>query len=216
MDDLSLRSPDQLRGVSVLMRLCADALLNEPTQGMLDATRRACAVVGLDCCNEVVCTPQLRQRFDDRFFVATSPFYVPLTESSVRDLRLVDAVPHYATVDGLYARQVVGCYQAVGFDYRCLKGFSLSVATLKPDSMACELSFMAFLASSAASCARAKPSASKRAYQLLVQFAQQHAQAWFSQAACCLRMRDDDFYAQVAQVAAWVSTGVAKGDVTPL
>ena len=94
------------------------------------------------------------------------------------------------------------CYRAVGFDYRALAGFGPAVGSLRPDSLAAELAFMAFLARAAAEAAGEDPAASERAAELLRQFAREHANAWLPKAARLLAAGDDDLYARTAALAA--------------
>ncbi len=202
MNDAKPLPADVLRGFSVIAEACAEALVNEPSERVVGDMARVARALGDERFDAVEPDAALAQRYSDRFFVPTSPFYVPLVESSVRGAVEEGGRVTYAPATGARADHVLKCYRAVGFDYRAMEGFAPAVKSLKPDSMACELAFMAFLARAGADAAQADPEAAKRAAELLRQFAHEHAAAWFGKAARCLRAAGDDFYARTAALAA--------------
>lgn len=73
---------------------------------------------------------------------------------------------------------------------------------LKPDSMASELAFLAFLADSALAAEGRDSEVAQRSRELLVTFARDHASRWFGDAVECLERFDEDFYAGVCALAA--------------
>lgn len=201
MDETVLLEPEALRGFAAVARTCTAALVNEPTEKVVDALRSVAEVLGDARFDETLPDQVLQQRYYDRFFVTASPWYLPLCESSVRDAAEEDGRVTYAPVGGARADHVLACYRAVSFDYRRIEGFDLAVKSLRPDSMAAELAFMAFLADAAAD-GVGDPDSAQRAVQLLEQFAREHAVRWFGKAAECLRRVDDDFYSRVVSLAA--------------
>lgn len=193
-------SADELNGFAVVAEACAEALVNEPSPQVVGDLARVARVLGDDRFDSIELDAALAQHYYDRFFVPTSPLYVPLCESSVRAADEREGRVTYAPATSSQADHVLKCYHAVGFDYRALEGFAPAVRALRPDSMACELAFMAFLARSAA--AQADPAVAGRAGELLRQFAREHAAAWFGKAARCLGRSADDLYARTASLAA--------------
>lgn len=196
-----LPSPDELRGFGVIMQACAEAFLNEPSDGVVGDLQRVAEALGDDRFSGIEPGADLRQRYYDRLFVPTSPVYVPLLEGSVRGAAEEDGRMRYGATSSSQADHVLACYRAVGFDYRALEGYESAVKALKPDSLAAELAFLAFLAGAAAD-AEGDAAAAQRAFELLAQFAREHAARWFSKAAACLAAGDDDLYARAAALAA--------------
>lgn len=190
----------RVHGCSVLLSACAAALLNEPTEQVVQDVRRVAEALGDTRFDGVEPGAPLTQRYYDRFFVSASPFFVPLSESSVRGAFDEDGRTVYASTHSPKGDHAFLCYEAAGFDYRTLGGFEPAVKALKPDSLACELAFLAALGFHAAqaddeACACAS-------IRLFEEFAREHVGAWISQAARCLAAADDDFYARVVAFAA--------------
>ena len=176
----------------------------------MDDVARVARALGDGRLDGVVADEALRQRYSERFFVPTGPLYVPLSECSVRGAAEEEGRVRYAPVSGARADHVLRCYRAVGFDYRALAGFGPAVGSLRPDSLAAELAFMAFLARAAAEAAGEDPAASERAAGLLRQFAREHANAWLPRAARLLAAGDDDLYARTAALAADAVGSIAE------
>ncbi|WP_167536690.1 molecular chaperone TorD family protein [Gordonibacter pamelaeae] len=175
-------------------------MLNEPTEQVVQDVRRVAEALGDTRFDGVEPGAPLTQRYYDRFFVSASPFFVPLSESSVRGAFDEDGRTVYASTHSSKGDHAFLCYEAAGFDYRALGGFEPAVKALKPDSLACELAFLAALGFHAAqaddeACACAS-------IRLFEEFAREHVGAWISQAARCLAAADDDFYARVVAFAA--------------
>ena len=147
MDDAAPLSPEELQGFAVIAEACAEAFLNEPSAQIVDDVARVARALGDGRLDGVVADEALRQRYSERFFVPTSPLYVPLSECSVRGAAEEEGRVRYAPVSGAQADHVLKCYRAVGFDYRALAGFGPAVGSLRPDSLAAELAFMAFFGS---------------------------------------------------------------------
>ena len=202
MTDELLLEGDGLRGFRTVMAVCAEALLNLPTEDVVADVRSVAEALGDDGFDDVVADAALEQRYYDRFFVSAHPAYVPLCEDAVRGGYMDGDRFSYGSVCGKHYAHTLTCYKAVGFDFRRLAGFEPSVTTLKPDSMASELAFLVFLADSALEAEDRDPEVAQRSRELLVTFARDHACRWFDDAAECLERFDDDFYAGVCALAA--------------
>ena len=202
MTDELLLEGDGLRGFRTVMAVCAEALLNLPTEEVVANVRSVAEALGDDEFNDVVADAALEQRYYDRFFVSAHPAYVPLCEDAVRGGYMDDDRFRYGSVCGKHYAHTLTCYKAVGFDFRRIEGFEPSVSMLKPDSMASELAFLAFLADSALAAEGRDSEVAQRSRELLVTFARDHASRWFGDAVECLERFDEDFYAGVCALAA--------------
>ena len=202
MTDALLLEGDGLRGFRTVMAVCAEALLNLPTEDVVANVRSVAEALGDDGFNDVVADAALEQRYYDRFFVSAHPAYVPLCEDAVRGGYMDDDRFRYGSVCGKHYAHTLTCYKAVGFDFRRIEGFEPSVSMLKPDSMASELAFLAFLADSALAAEGRDSEVAQRSRELLVTFARDHASRWFGDAVECLERFDEDFYAGVCALAA--------------
>lgn len=209
MNDAPLVLADQLYGCAVIASACSAALVKEPTDEVLRDLLAVAEALGDTRFEGVKPSAQLKQRYYDRFFVSASPYFVPLFECSVREAGEDDGRMMYAPVNGPASDHVLRCYRAVGFDYRSIKGFDLAVKSLKPDSMASELAFIAALTQAAVQL-DGDAAAKERAAQLLVQFVSEHPARWFEKAADCLRRTEDDFYAKVCDLAAGTVAALAS------
>lgn len=190
------------RGVGVVLDACAGALLNEPGENVVGDMRSVASALGLSERFRGDDKPLawLVQRYYDRFFVSTSPLYVPCQESCLRGSWVdEDGVRRYGATFSAHADHVVRCYGSVGFDWRALRGSELTLKTLKPDSLAVELAFLAHLKRCEA---RADdPEQAQRCARLARQFGREHLGTWLPLAACMLAEGDDDWYASVASLA---------------
>ncbi len=202
MTDELLLEGNGLRGFRTVMAVCAEALLNLPTEDVVANVRSVAEALGDDEFNDVVADAALEQRYYDRFFVSAHPAYVPLCEDAVRGGYMDDDRFRYGSVCGKHYAHTLTCYKAVGFDFRRIEGFEPSVSMLKPDSMASELAFLAFLADSALAAESRDSEVAQRSRELLVTFARDHASRWFGDAVECLERFDEDFYAGVCALAA--------------
>ena len=198
---LSAHDRQSLSGLAMVAEVCVRALVNEPAQGIVDDVRHVAQGLGSTRFDEVKASDDLHRRYYDRFFVSSSPLFVPLVESCVLGVWEDQGFRRFGTFGGPAADHVSGCYRALGFDYRAIRGYDLAVQRLRPDSMASELAFIALLARSACS-TDAGVEAAVRSGALLCQFAHEHALRWFAAAAGELRRTDDDFYAGMCEIAA--------------
>ena len=196
-------SAEELRGFATIAGLCAEALLTLPDEALVERVRRVQQEVGEPPYRGME-GKYLVQRYYDRFFVPASSCFVPLAESCVRAAHVEGGVRRFGSFGGMHAAHVLRCYQAAGFDCRAIAGYDLAVKNLKPDSMACELLFMAALAEKAGA-------ADGNSCDLLVQFADEHAARWMPDAADALRERGEDLYSQVCGMAARAVADLVSG-----
>lgn len=208
---VSQPSGDELRGFGVIMKTCAAAFLNEPSDEVLGDLCRVGEALGDGRFSDLEPGADLRQRYYDRLFVPTSLVYVPLFEGSVRGAAEENGRMCYAATSSAQADHVLACYRAVGFDYRALAGYAPAVKALKPDSLSAECAFLAFLAEAAAS-TEGDAAAAQRASDLLAEFVHEHAIRWFAKAAACLAAGDGDLYARTAALAAEALEAVVSLD----
>ena len=104
-----LSSSDELRGFAVIAEACAEAFLNEPSAQIVDDVARVAQALGDGRFDGVVADEALRQRYSERFFVPTSPLYVPLSECSVRGAAGEGGRVRYAPASGAQADHVLKC-----------------------------------------------------------------------------------------------------------
>lgn len=222
-----------LRGYALVAEVCAEALLNEPTPAIIEDVRRVAQALGDTRFDDVIPDAELRQRYYDRLFVSSSPYYVPLVESSITKRVSSAGRLIYGPMSSARGDHVLACYREVGFDYHALRGYDMATRALRPDSLAAELAFLAALARAAATRASgsvgegapardvaeapagtdgtdgtATASPSTAAQRLLADFLRRHT-AWFPDAAACLAAGDDDFYARLASLAAEATRDLA-------
>lgn len=186
-----------LRGYAVLARACAAVLVNEPSDKVIADIDRVARTLDDESFANIVADDTLRQRYYDRFFVSSTPYFVPLTESAVVKRWTSEGRLHYGALDSARCDHVQRCYKTVGFDCRAIEGYAPAIQNLHPDSMACELVFLAGLAEVATHGEVSAPAAER----LLVEFARLHAR-WFADAATCLTATDNDLYARTVAFAA--------------
>ena len=192
-----------LEGAAGLSRLCSRALIEEPTQELVDEVVRAADAMGVAPAGAVVADEGRRQRFFDRMVVTSTPFFVPLTESAVTRRLPMDGRTRYGSLSGPRADHALQCYRAVGFSYGSIKGCPAVVQGLRPDSMAVELAFVCALAQSALG------EGGTNAVRLLGEFVRSHTR-WFADAAMCLSGHGEDLYATVAAMSARLVQGLEE------
>lgn len=182
----------QMRGLSTLLDVCAEGFLNEPRPSVLADLRAVAQAMGDGRFDAFEASDELTQRYYDRVLVASSPLFVPLQESCVRRSAMQGDTRCYASSGSAYAGHVERCYQAAGFDVGLLKGFDLALRSLRPDSLAAELAFVAFLLRQAG----------EHPAQLAAQFCTEHLCRWVGIAQECLMETDDDLYARLGAFSA--------------
>lgn len=137
------------------------------------------------------------QTFFDRIAVPCSAIYVPLFEQCICDAVHDSGRWTFGPLDGGQTRHVVRCYERAGFDYRRLGGYEPIVRSLRPDALAAECAFMAFLLTESAN-------ADRIAYADAFLLA--HLAPWTGKAAhICEEAGDDWVSSLVADCAAFVT-----------
>lgn len=194
------------RGFSVVFDACAALFLNEPTDQVLSDIRQvACALGagGFDGPEADAADSTLKQRYYDRLFVTSSRCYVPLIESCIARGGMDESgAMRYASVESSRGDHALRCYETVGFDYRALAGYPLAVSSLRPDSLAAELAFLAFCTRREAESWEAGDADQAAHWNRLArQFACEHVQPWIGSAAACLAATEDDVYARACRLA---------------
>ena len=172
-----------------LATLFAAEPTDQAVQGVMDVAR----ILDAHWAEEIH-LDSLRARYADRFIVPSSVHYVPLSENCVRTACNQCGVLTFGQVDGPYREHVSKCYAAAGF--------KRLPSACHDDSLAAELSFMAYLAAAQAN-AEADDVA-RAALNWQRRFLSDHLGAWVQAAARVLLRSDDDFYAHAAALAdAW-------------
>lgn len=145
---------------------------------------------------------ELKQAFFDRLVIASSPVFVPLSEQSMRDARYRDGHWKFGAVDGSITRHVMRCYEHAGFDHRQLRGAEPLVRSLRPDALAAECAFMAFLlAGDDAAVEEATEETGRGAYADA--FLDAHLGLWACDAAsACEASCSDDYLALIVRACA--------------
>ena len=197
---------------AVVYETLVEALLNVPDERVCADVIHVANLLGVssfESSRATASNAELEQRYYDRFFTPTSPYYVPLCESCVRGSGIEDGARRYKPTVSAAADHVAACYRTAGFEFSSLAGYSLAVQTLRADSLASELAFLGFLAHSEALASTAGEALHIR--RLQVEFLRDHLSRWIAVAAKALAETEDDFYAQIVAVAsAWVELEKAR------
>lgn len=136
----------------------------------------------------------LQLRYADRFIVPSSAYYAPLSENCIRTASEQCGALTFGQLDGPYREHVSKCYAATGFKRPAGCG--------RDDSLAAELSFMAYLAAVQANVEA--DDVARAALDWQQRFLSDHLGAWTQTAMRVLLRSDDDFYAHAAAlVDAW-------------
>ena len=99
----------EARGFSVVFDACAEAFLDEPDEAIIDDVRKVAAALGQDGF-DFATDDDLKQRYYDRLFVTSTPYYVPLIESSIaRGGEDEDGVMRYASIQSDLTDHVLRC-----------------------------------------------------------------------------------------------------------
>ena len=202
-------------GFATAFEACAAAFLNEPDEALVEKVRLVAQAVGDHGFDDVVADADLKQRYADRVFVASSPYHVPLLESCIAGSAADEhGVVRYGPSQSNRGDHVFRCYKALQFDIDGLPGSPVAVKSLKADSLAAELAFLAFMkGSEAASLQMGDRASAKRWHEFARTFAREHANAWVATAAKWLALSDDDFYAKACDLAAETVAAVAKEEL---
>lgn len=197
----------EARAASVVYEALAAALLNLPDARIVTDTTRIASLLGSSAFDDPAAIRIDEQRYNDRFFVSSSACFVPLSESCVRGAAAIDGIVRFGNTADAGTDHVARCFRAVGFDERKLAGHPLAVRSLRVDSLASELAFIAFLARSEAHAGEAEHTQGAGSAQRALQraFLAEHLGCWIDKAARLVADTGEDFYARVvALAAAWV------------
>lgn len=198
--DVSLCETQSIaRAQATVFGVCAAALLNEPTPSLVEDIEKVSHTLGDGCFEGLVDGGDLSQCYYDRFFVPVSPYYVPLVESCVMQRRQTENGWELGSCDGPSADHVLRCYKIVGFDWRELEGCALAVQTAKPDSLAIEAAFVAFLKKAES---QAEKADCESIGQLCDEFVRLHPARWAGDAAMLMEQKGDDFYVRTVRLLA--------------
>lgn len=197
-------------GISVTYEVLAEGFARLPDVVCLDDLKKTANLISYVGFDSFSPTDELEQRYFDRVFVSSSPYFVPLSEVSIRHARIDGSHISFGLSAGAETDHVLRCYETAGFDYKRIKGFDITVETLKPDSLICELSFMSHLHRGSAQDVR-----NGNVYdRLALNFLETHLCTWAGKAALILGRTEDDFYARLCSLAAAFSDadkGYLKG-----
>jgi hypothetical protein len=183
------------QSAAVALEACAEVLLNEPSDQVLDDFARVAEALGAPVQTPVT-DDDLRQRFYDRFIVPSARYYVPVTENCIFGY-LRDG--EYGKVQGPQSDAVFRCYQAVGFDWKLLQGSDCITGSLRPDSLAAECAFLAYLKRCELEGDEDRRAAAAR---LSAQFAKEHLGRWIGKAHELMLRPGADIYTDAVALAA--------------
>lgn len=195
-------------GARVIYETLAEGLVNIPSENILTDLRNIALIldeadlfdfesrIGPDS------KTQLEKAFYDRFFVVTHPQYIPLRESDLLAMQIKGGGVSYGKPRTGIIAHASNCYRETGFDFRKITGYEMAIKSLKADSMASELSFMAFLHDGSSS---TKSEAQALAHErLALSFLEQHLNKWASKAADIAANYDDIYARLLSLIATWV------------
>ena len=164
--------------------------------------------------------------FDARFVVPGGRMYVPLSENcialageesaAVGNGTVPDpvSVPRIAwgPLEGARSAHAAACYAAAGFNSDAVRAGSPEAATLRDDSLAVELAFMAYLAAGEAAAREVGDDArTQNARDWQARFLRDHLLTWVGRAATSLARTSDDLYARAALlVESWCKFDAAR------
>lgn len=141
----------------------------------------------------------LRQRYFDRFFVTTSPVYMPLSEQCVRKAQKIDEHWRFGQKLGSYTTHVAECYRIAAFDFRKLIGFEPAIQSLATDSLAAETAFIGYLLSKQL---ESNAAAGRQWNEFREKFIDEHLGQWVVKAAAIMASQADDIYAETVALLA--------------
>lgn len=190
------------QGMRVVYEAIVEALVNEPSDRIIDDMKNVAGLLGDDRFADVTPGDVLAQRYYDRFFVASSAFHIAWEERAVWTANIANGRVEYGSPAVARSAHVLSCYREAGFDFRALSGYEIAVKSLKPDSLASELAFMAFLHDGASRAFKAGDIANAAANRrLALSFLTQHLSKWTPRTAELAALSGNDFYARLAAFA---------------
>ncbi len=154
--------------------------------------------------DQTVADAALKQRYADRIYVTSSPYHVPLLESCIVGSAADEhGVVRYGPSQSNRGDHVYRCYKTLQFNIEDLPGSPVAVKSLKADSLASELAFLAFMKNNEATSWQMGDRASaQRWHDFARTFAKDHANVWMPTAVKWMAATEDDFYARVCDLAA--------------
>lgn len=195
-------------GARIIYETLAEGLVNIPSENILTDLRNIALILNeadlFDSESRIDpdSKTQLEKAFYDRFFVVTHPWYIPLRESDLLAMQIKGGVVSYGKPRTGIIAHVSNCYRETGFDFRKITGYEMAIKSLKADSMASELSFMAFLHDGSSS---ARSQAQAIAHErLALSFLEQHLSKWANKAANLAANYDDMYAWLLSLIAAWI------------
>ena len=193
------------RGCANSLGLVCQVLVNVPNTELIGKVKITGAPLGV-VIDDTLSPEELQERYNNRFFVPSNPWYVPLCEQSVRTAVMQDGGVIYGSLSGHYAEHVAQCYRLANFDYRGLVGNPLHVSSISPDGLAVELAFLALLKEKEAVALESSQTSSEYHpewyRERFLEFATSHTLPFAEKARKCLEFPKPDFYQTVASLAA--------------
>ena len=201
-------------GFAAVFETCASAFLNEPSDALIEKVRLVAQAVDNHGFDQTVADAALKQRYADRIYVTSSPYHVPLLESCIVGSAADEhGVVRYGPSQSNRGDHVYRCYKTLQFNIEDLPGSPVAVKSLKADSLASELAFLAFMKNNEATSWQMGDRASaQRWHDFARTFAKDHANVWMPTAVKWMAATEDDFYARVCDLAAEAVAAVAKED----
>lgn len=191
------------QGMRIVYETITEALVNEPSRRIIDDVKRVASLLGDNRFADIAPSSTLTQRYYDRFFVTPSAFHIAWEERAVWTAGIIDGRIEYGSPAIARSAHALSCYREAGFDFKALSGYEIAAKSLKPDSLASELAFMAFLHDGAARSLEKEDEASAKANRhLALQFLDQHLLKWAPRVAEMAALSDNDFYARLVAFAA--------------
>jgi hypothetical protein len=178
-------------------------LINEPSAAVLEAYSNVSRLLETDrsSADEIAFNQDitaLKQIYYDRFFVTTSPIYLPLSEQSIRSAVIRDNRIEFGRLKGTFTDHVVEYYKAAGFEYRNLIGFEPTIASLSADSLISEIAFLGYLSNRESEAANTNV---KEKWQgLRTAFMSEHIGKWMGTCAEILSLQKQDLYAKTVSL----------------
>ncbi len=211
-DDQTLAA--EALGFAAVFEACASAFLDEPNDAIIGKVRAVAQAVDDHDFDETVADAALKQRYADRVFVTSSPYHVPLLESCIVGSAADEhGVVRYGPSQSNRGDHVFRCYKTLQFDIQDLPGSPVAVKSLKADSLASELAFLAFMKNNeAASWQMGDRASAQRWHDFARTFAKDHANVWIPTATKWMAATENDFYAKVCDLASEAVAAVAKED----
>ncbi len=208
---LTLRLKDTMNTPSTFNQFCAEAyallaysLLNVPTNDTRDSLMRlseSCLDHDLLFKIDQMNPAEIEQAFYNRTVISCTKTFVPLYEQAIRSARKnTKGSQEYFLTNSNYTRAVESYYRQAGFDFSYLKGDIALTKTLRPDSLATELSFMSFLSLKIQETQNVYEQ--EKFYTLACAFLQTHLSTWVNKAADICESIQKDYFSQVVRLCA--------------